>query len=85
MVEVDTHELILNILKYLFQGFAIALVAHLLDMIGPNKLNGWEISILAVTSACVFAILDVISPTFSQSAQQGVGLATGFRLMNFPS
>ena len=41
-------------------------------------------SILAATAACVFAILDVLSPTYSQSAQQGIGLAAGFKLMRFP-
>ena len=84
MYEVDMNELIVRALKYLFQGLMIAVVAHLLDMIGPHKLNGWEVAILAATAACVFAILDMLSPSFSQSAQQGVGLATGFRLMNFP-
>jgi|TARA_B100000497_G_scaffold86878_1_gene96843 hypothetical protein len=84
MYEVDINDLIVKVLKYVFQGLMIAIVAYLLDMVGPNKLNIWEISILAATAACVFAILDVLSPTYSQSAQQGIGLAAGFKLMRFP-
>lgn len=84
MYEIDTNELVVRLIKYLFQGLMIAIVAYLLDMIGPNKLNTWEIGILAATAACVFAILDILSPTYTQSAQQGIGLAAGFKLMRFP-
>ena len=84
MYDVDINELVLKALKYLFQGLMIAIVAYLLDMIGPNKLNTWEIAILSATAACIFAILDILSPTYAQSAQQGIGLAAGFKLMRFP-
>lgn len=69
MYDVDINELVLKALKYLFQGLMIAIVAYLLDMIGPNKLNTWEIAILSATAACIFAILDILSPTYAQSAQ----------------
>lgn len=84
MYELDFTELLVKALKYLFQGLAIAIVAHLLDMIGPHKLTGWEVAILGATAACVFAIFDVVSPSLSESTQQGIGLATGFKLMRFP-
>ena len=42
MYEVDINDLIVKVLKYVFQGLMIAIVAYLLDMVGPNKLNIWK-------------------------------------------
>ena len=54
MYDVDINELVLKALKYLFQGLMIAIVAYLLDMIGPNKLNTWEIAILSAKKLSPF-------------------------------
>ena len=43
-----------------------------------------EILMIALTAACVFSIFDLVSPSISAGARQGVGLGAGFRLIGFP-
>jgi hypothetical protein len=38
---------------------------------------------IALTAACVFSIFDLLSPSISAGARQGVGLGAGFRLVGF--
>lgn len=76
-VSVDFNELLIRALKYIIEAFFIAVVAWLLDM----KLDTKEILVLALTGACVFAILDTLSPTYQNSVRQGVGLASGFKMV----
>ena len=60
MYEVDINDLIVKVLKYVFQGLMIAIVAYLLDMVGPNKLNIWEISILSPNYQTIFSSLHLL-------------------------
>lgn len=77
----DTQEMFTRIVKYLIEGIAVAAVAYLL----PSKTLSWEeVSLLALTAAAIFAILDLVAPAISSGARQGVGLATGFGIMGFP-
>lgn len=78
-VSLDFNELLTRALKYVIEGFFIVIVIYLLDM--HKKLDIMEIAILALTAACVFAIMDTLSPTYQNSVRQGVGLASGFKLM----
>jgi hypothetical protein len=68
-------------MKYLFEGLVVAFIAIILP---KNKLEWNEIWLLALTAACTFSILDLLSPVISQSVRQGVGLGTGFSLVGFP-
>tara|TARA_Y100000389_G_scaffold146531_1_gene145241 strand:+ start:6535 stop:6780 length:246 start_codon:yes stop_codon:yes gene_type:complete len=76
-VSVDFNEILVRAVKYLLEAFFIAIVAWLFDM----KLSTMEIVTLALTGACVFAILDTLSPVYQQSVRQGVGLASGIKMM----
>jgi ABC-type Co2+ transport system permease subunit len=70
-----------RIVKYLIEGFVVALVAFLLP---SNPLKKEEILLLAVTAAAVFALLDVIAPSISSTVRGGVGYGIGFKLAGFP-
>lgn len=76
----DLWEALVRLLKYVFQGLVIALVAYILP---AKKLASSEILGLALTAACVFSILDLLAPAISAGAKQGVGLGTGFQLVGF--
>jgi hypothetical protein len=77
----DFGELVKRAIKYLVEGFVVAIVAILV----PRKpLNAEEITIIALTAAAVFAILDVFIPAMGSSVRQGAGLGLGFNLVKFP-
>lgn len=77
----DIWEAVIRIIKYVFEGLMVALVAFILP---ESKLKWSEILLLALTAACVFSILDLLAPSISSGARQGVGMGAGFRLVNFP-
>jgi ABC-type Co2+ transport system permease subunit len=77
----DIQETLTRIVKYLIEGFVVALVAFLLP---SNPLKKEEILLLAVTAAAVFALLDVIAPSISSTVRGGVGYGIGFKLAGFP-
>lgn len=77
----DMNEMFVRIVKYLIEGLVIGIVAYVL----PSKSLAFEeIILLALTAASIFALLDLVSPAMGGGARQGVGLATGFKLMSFP-
>lgn len=78
----DIWEAVVRIIKYLFEGIIVALVAFILP---KSKLQWSEILLLALTAAAVFSILDLLAPSISASTKQGVGLGAGFRLIGFPA
>ena len=63
-----------KIIKYILEGFAVAIVARYLP---EGKLNIKDISIIALSASCMFAILDMYSPSISDSVRKGAGLAIG--------
>ena len=79
---VDFWDVTVRLLKYTFEGLIVAFVALILP---NNKLDWREILMLALTAACTFSVLDLLSPTVSSGARQGVGLGAGFRLVGFPN
>jgi len=78
----DIWEAIIRLLKYLIEATAVAIIAYLLPQ---NKLSGSEVAVIALTAAAVFSVFDLISPSISAGARQGVGLGAGFRLVGFPA
>ncbi len=78
----DFWEALIRILKYVLEGVIVAFVAYILP---EKKLKLSEISMLALTAACVFSLLDLFAPSISSGARQGVGLGAGFRLIGFPA
>lgn len=58
----DVSDIITRFLKYVFSGLMLVYVAYVLDLIGPSKLNITEISVLALTVASTYALLDLLLP-----------------------
>jgi ABC-type Co2+ transport system permease subunit len=77
----DIWEALIRLLKYAIEAIMVALAAYLLPQ---NKLKFSEIWMIALTAAAIFAIFDLLSPSISAGARQGVGLGAGFRLVGFP-
>jgi ABC-type Co2+ transport system permease subunit len=68
-------------IKYLLEGFVVAIVALLV----PRKaLQVEEITVIALSAAAAFAILDIFIPSMGSSMRQGAGLGLGFNLVKFP-
>jgi ABC-type Co2+ transport system permease subunit len=77
----DLKELTKRIIKYLVEGFIVAIVA----IVVPKKsLNVEEILLISLTAAATFSILDVFIPSMGSSVRQGAGLGLGFNLVKFP-
>jgi len=74
-------ELIKRIIKYLIQGFMVALAAF---AIPKQSLKMPEIALLSLTAAATFAILDTYIPSMGVSARQGAGIGIGANLVGFP-
>ena len=77
----DVWDTVAKLIKYLLEGLAVGLVAWVLP---KSKLQPSEILVIAISAACVFSILDLLSPSFSHGARSGVGLGAGFQLVGFP-
>jgi hypothetical protein len=76
----DIWEALIRILKYAIEAIVVALAAYLL----PEKtLKFSEVWMIALTAACLFSLFDLLSPSISAGARQGVGLGAGFRLVGF--
>ncbi len=76
----DVAELIKRVIKYLIEGLIVAIAAF---AIPKRSLNIEEISLLALTAAATFAILDTYIPSMGVSARSGAGLGMGFKLVGF--
>ena len=77
----DFQELVKRIVKYLVEGFIVAIVA----IVVPKKaLSVEEVIILSLVAAATFSILDVFIPSMGSSVRQGAGLGLGFNLVKFP-
>lgn len=76
----DVWETVTKLIKYLFEGLAVGIVAYVLP---KSRLHPSEILVIGLTAACVFSILDLLSPSFSAGARSGVGLGSGFKLVGF--
>ena len=77
----DMNELFRRIVKYLIEGFMVAIAAF---AIPKRSLNFEEIALLSLTAAATFAILDTYIPSMGVSARTGAGLGIGANLVGFP-
>ncbi len=76
----DFWEALTRLIKYIFEGLMVGLVAYILP---KSKLRFDEILLIGLSAACVFSILDLLAPAMSAGARQGVGLGAGFKLVQF--
>lgn len=68
------QELFMRSVKYLVEGFAVALAAY---YIPRKQMNLQEIAMIAVTAAAIFAVLDMYAPSIGSAARQGAGFGIG--------
>ena len=77
----DLGELFKRAIKYLVEGLMVALAAF---AIPKRSLNLDEVSLIALTAAATFSILDTYVPSMGVSARRGAGLGIGANLVGFP-
>ena len=70
----DSNSLLRRGIKYLLEGFAVAVAAYLITK-GTMRIR--DIVILGITAALVFAILDSFSPTVALGTRFGAGFGIG--------
>lgn len=73
---IDYSEVFGRILKYLIEGIAVGLVSYFVA-----QLNTDQIIIIAVSSAAIFAILDMYSPGTGNAFRMGIGLSAGTHMV----
>jgi len=78
----DLQEILKRVIKYLIEGFAVAIAAKYIPAKG--KLRMEEIVMIAVTAAATFALLDLYAPSIGGAARQGTGFGIGANLVGFP-
>ena len=77
---IDPQEVLRRAIKYMIEGFAVALAAFYI----PRKtMNAREITTIAITAAATFAILDILAPKIGEHARTGMGLGIGFGQVGF--
>jgi len=77
----DISELVKRIIKYLVEGFMVALATY---AIPKQSLNLEEIAMIALVAAATFSILDTYIPSMGVSARTGAGFGIGANLVGFP-
>ncbi len=79
---VNMGDIVSRIVKYAFEGLAVALAAYFF----PGKsLRMSEIGMIALTALATFAVLDVYAPSVGASARTGAGFGIGAGLVGFPA
>uniref|UniRef100_A0A6C0F2F2 Uncharacterized protein n=1 Tax=viral metagenome TaxID=1070528 RepID=A0A6C0F2F2_9ZZZZ len=77
----DMSDLMTRLIKYAFEGIAVALAAYFFS--GKLKIN--EIGMISLTAMATFAVLDVYAPSVGASARTGAGFGIGAGLVGFPA
>lgn len=81
------YEIGKRLIKYLLEGFMVALAATVIPQRknGSLALNWAEIFLIALVAAATFALLDIFAPSISSTARQGAGFGLGATLVGFPA
>lgn len=83
---IDMSDLLSRLIKYAFEGLAVALAAYFLPkFMGGKSLRMSEIGMIALVALATFAILDTYSPSVAASARTGAGFGIGAGLVGFPA
>ena len=77
----DVSEIIKRIIKYLVEGLMVAIAAY---AIPQRSLNLEEITLIALTAAATFSILDCYVPIIGVSTRTGAGFGIGANMVGFP-
>jgi len=73
-------ELVKRVVKYLVEGFAVALAAY---YIPQRTMQLQEIAMIALTAAATFGVLDMYAPSIAAGARQGAGFGIGANTVGF--
>lgn len=76
----DLQEALRRVVKYLVEGAAVALAAYYFP---KKKMNLEEITMIAITGAATFAILDMYAPMIADGARKGAGFGIGASHVGF--
>lgn len=79
-MNIDPTDVLRRATKYLVEGFAVALAAY---YIPKKSINLNEIMIIAITAACMFAVLDVLAPSIGGYVRTGMGIGIGLGQVGF--
>ena len=77
----DLGELVRRAVKYLVEGFLIAVVAY---AIPKRTLSMDEIALITLSIGSILIIGDVYLPSIASTARQGMGLGLGMNMVGFP-
>ena len=77
----DLDELMKRAIKYIVQGFFVAVAAF---VIPKQSLAFQEVATLSLVAAATFAILDTYIPSIGAAARGGAGFGIGANLVGFP-
>jgi len=77
----DISEIVKRIIKYLVEGLLVAIACY---AIPQRSLNMEEISLIALTAAATFSILDCYVPSIGVSTRTGAGFGIGANMVGFP-
>ena len=78
---INWSELIQRVIKYLVEGFMVAVAAY---AIPKKSLKMDEVALIALIAAATFSILDTYVPSVGASARSGAGFGIGASLVDFP-
>jgi hypothetical protein len=71
---IDLKELLVRIIKYIFEGIVVAVAAFLIP---GKKMTAMEIVTIGIISAATFSLLDLFAPSIGSSVRTGTGFAIG--------
>ncbi len=75
--QVDLKELLVRIIKYIFEGIIVAVAAFLIP---GRKMEAKEVLTIGVIAAATFSLLDLYAPSIGSSVRTGTGFAIGSTL-----
>lgn len=85
-IETNPTEILTKLFKYILEGLAVAVAAFWIPQIsGARPMRNDDVLVLAVTAACMLAVLDVFAPTVGRSFRLGSGFGIGSNLVRFPA
>jgi hypothetical protein len=78
---VDVYEAIIRLLKYILEGFVVAVAAYYIPSNGRRDLT--EIFMLGIVASMTFSVLDFFAPSVGASVRTGAGFGIGANLVGF--
>jgi hypothetical protein len=73
-------ELVKRIVKYLIEGFVVAIVAY---VIPQRTMQLREIAMIGLSAAATFGILDMYSPSIGEATRTGAGFGVGASMVGW--